>query len=105
MDPALTSEQDRTPNVVLKAIADAIPVVTTGVDGVPEIRTNKCRILIELSGFSELVSVTSKPKQVPGLRHYMSKNGQDYVANNHSFKDLPKRLVDIYSKALGDGQK
>lgn len=101
----LTSEHEGTPNVVLEAMAHGIPVVATRVGGVPEILSDKCGILVDPADFEELVAATTKLILDPDLRRDMGRNGQDYVASNHSFKYLQKRLVGIYSKVLRDEQK
>lgn len=96
----LTSEHEGMPNVVLEAMTFGIPVVATRVGGVPEILSENSGILVDASDFNGLVDATKKLILNPELRRNLGRHGRDYVAKNHSFEYLQKRLVEIYQKLL-----
>jgi glycosyltransferase involved in cell wall biosynthesis len=97
----LTSEYEGTPNVVLEAMAHGIPVLATGVGGVPELLSNNNGALVDASDFEALVQETEKLIMDPERRRNYILNGRSYIRENHSFNCLRKQLTEIYRRQLG----
>ena len=86
----MTSEAEGTPNVLLEAMASALPVVSTAVGGVPEIiRDGRNGFLVGASDEPGLSAVVERLVQDPALRLAMGQQARAYVLANHSLERLP----------------
>jgi glycosyltransferase involved in cell wall biosynthesis len=94
----LTSDYEGTPNVILEAMAHALPVIATKVGGTPEILNAKCGILVEPDDESGLVKAAVKLIENPDLRSNLGVEGFRYIKNNHSLDALTDNLTEIYAK-------
>lgn len=92
----LTSDYEGTPNVILEAMAHALPVIATKVGGTPEILNKKCGILVEPDDELSLVKAASNLIENPKLRLSLGVEGFQYIKNNHSLDNLANHLTDIY---------
>jgi len=96
----LTSDYEGTPNVVLEAMAHALPVIATKVGGTPEIVNEKNGFLAEPNDEAGLVKAASMLIENPELRSGMGLEGFQYIKNNHSVESLEKHLTEIYAKLI-----
>lgn len=97
----LTSKHEGTPNVVLEALSNSIPVVATSVGGVPEILNNKMGFVVDPMDFRGLLNATAELIVNRDIRTTLGTNGRQYVRENHSLTYLEERLSGIYSRLLG----
>ena len=97
----LTSDFEGTPNVLLEAMASALPVVATKVGGVPDIvQHGKTGVLLDREDEDGLVAslgelITDFPR-----RKEMGRCAREYVETHHSLSRLPAYLEGLYSLAL-----
>jgi glycosyltransferase involved in cell wall biosynthesis len=95
----LTSDYEGTPNVLLEAMANGIPVIATNVGGVPEIISDERGVLVQPDE-DELIKAATRLVEDTSLRENMGLNGQAYVRQFHSVENLQSRLFGIYQKVL-----
>jgi glycosyltransferase involved in cell wall biosynthesis len=81
-------------------MAYGLPVIATKVGGTPDILNEKRGILIEPDNEDELVNAASKLILNSELRTSLGFEGQRYVENNHSLKELQRQLINIYNKLV-----
>jgi glycosyltransferase involved in cell wall biosynthesis len=97
----LTSDHEGTPNVLLEAMASGLPVVASGVGGVPDIvRDGQTGFLVapdDVSGFAAALAGLVKN---PWLRKEMGASARAFVEEHHSLHRLPNYLVGLYQRAL-----
>lgn len=93
----LTSDYEGTPNVVLEAMAHALPVIATRVGGTPEILSEKCGILVEPEDETGLLKAASALVESPEERFRLGFEGFKYIQNNHSLENLTEHLTRIYA--------
>jgi len=98
----LTSAYEGTPNVLLEAMANGLPVVAASVGGVPEILDSDRGFLVDPLNFKELAESVSKLVNDPQLRARLGANGKRYVERNHSIHSLGQSLIEIYQKVLSN---
>jgi glycosyltransferase involved in cell wall biosynthesis len=92
----LTSDYEGTPNVVLEAMAHALPVIATNVGGTPEILNDKCGFLVEPDDESGLLDSAIALIENSELRSGLGSEGFQYIKNNHSLGNLRNHLTEIY---------
>ena len=95
-----TSKREGTSNVLLEAMAFAIPVIATNVGGTPEILNENCGVLVEPENEKELYEASKKLILDGQLRERLGRNGRKYVEDNHSVKNLELQLPKIYTDLL-----
>ena len=98
-----TSLREGTPNVVLEAMANGLPVVATRAGGTSELLRDGRGILVDMDDERELANAVSELIANAGLRDELSAKGKRYVANNHSISYLEKRLPEIYQRLIQNG--
>jgi glycosyltransferase involved in cell wall biosynthesis len=93
----LTSDWEGTPNVVLEAMASAMPVVATSVGGVPEIvRHADTGYLVDPADENAIVDAILTLADDDGSRVAMGRRARAYVEERHSVRRLPQVLRDLY---------
>lgn len=98
----LTSDHEGTPNVILEAMANGLPVVATKVGGVPGILNDRCGILVEPADIEGLIVATENLICSQKLRSELGIQGEEYVRKYHSISYLQDKLKGIYSGLLGN---
>jgi glycosyltransferase involved in cell wall biosynthesis len=97
----LTSDWEGTPNVVLEAMACALPVVSTNVGGVPEIiEHGETGFLFHPDDNAGMVSIIQELMNNQVLRKRIGRQARDYVVKNHSLTILPQSLTALYTTTL-----
>lgn len=97
----LTSDYEGTPNVLLEAMASALPVVATSVGGVPEIvQEGKNGFLVKPGDEDGLCGALGRLISDSEGRLEMGKAARKYVELNHSIDRLPSVLGSLYDLAL-----
>ena len=96
----LTSRYEGTPNVLLEAMANGVPIVATKVGGVPEVLTDECGILVDPHSLPSIVEAVVRLATEPRMREAMGSAGRAQVERNHSQTTLGPRLTGIYQRLL-----
>ena len=101
----LTSDHEGTPNVVMEAMASGLPVVATGVGGVPElVQHGTTGFLAEPTDEQGLAAAISKLLMDDALRREMSGRARALIAARHSLNSQPARLEALYRRVLQRGR-
>ena len=97
----LTSDWEGTPNVILEAMASGLPVVATGVGGVPEVvRHGETGFVVDPDDIDSLTDSVLRLICDSQLRMEMGCQARQYIMANHAPRHLPARLAKIYEVAL-----
>lgn len=97
----LTSDWEGTPNVVLEAMANGLPVIATHVGGLPEIvQEGTTGFLIPPGDVNMLVRRALQLLDDPAIRVRQGRCAREYVLRHHSPCVLPVRLQEIYDAVL-----
>lgn len=97
----LTSAWEGTPNVVLEAMASGLPVVATRVGGVSEIVSHgETGFLLDVGDEKAMVETLLQLIDDVQLRATIGNNARQYIRCNHSPKQLPAYLREIYELTL-----
>jgi glycosyltransferase involved in cell wall biosynthesis len=99
----LTSQHEGTPNVLLEAMATGLPVVATGVGGVPEIVQHaRTGFLAAEDRLDQLSTAIVELVRNPGRAVEIGARARAYIEETHSLQRLTAYLSDLYSLALRD---
>ena len=91
----LPSLEDQQPKVLLEAMSQGLPIVATGVGGIPSIiEDSKNGLLIPAGDPEAIVEATRKLKSDPGLRQRLRHAGIAY-ARNHTVEKETDRMLKI----------
>jgi glycosyltransferase involved in cell wall biosynthesis len=97
----LTSGYEGTPNVVLEAMACAVPVVSTRVGDVPDIITHGLTgYLADADDEEAMADGLGRLVDAPELRERIGRAGREFVTAYHSVQNLPQYLHSLYSGVL-----
>jgi glycosyltransferase involved in cell wall biosynthesis len=97
----LTSDWEGTPNVVLEAMASALPVVATRVGGVAELVTDgETGFLVEPEDASGAEAAVRRLVEDPALRRSMGASGRARILARHSPERLPAFLEELYRTVI-----
>jgi glycosyltransferase involved in cell wall biosynthesis len=97
----LTSAYEGTPNVVLEAMACALPVVSTRVGDVPDVITNaETGLLADPNDEDRLSDCLERLVHDPALRDRIGRAARQYVHSYHSVANLPGYLDSLYCGVL-----
>lgn len=100
----LASDHEGTPNVILEAMASAVAVVATAVDGVPALITSgQNGILAPPGGEDGLVNALLRLTEDPALRDRLGSAARTFVAANHSPSSILETLGRLYRAVAGFG--
>jgi glycosyltransferase involved in cell wall biosynthesis len=98
---ALTSDREGTPNVIMEAMACALPVVATKLGGVPDlVRHGETGFLFEPENTRDAVSALQRLADEPELAAEMGYRARSFVETDHSINGLSDRLTDLYRTVL-----
>ena len=101
----LTSDHEGTPNVLLEAMAAAVPVVATNVGGVPEIlKHGETGFLVPAEDLNAQVAALARLIRDADLRARMGAQARSYVQENHSVERLSVHLSSLYEAAFWRGR-
>lgn len=97
----LTSDYEGTPNVVLEAMASGLPVVATGVGGVPDIiQHGKNGFLVDRNDEEGAARAILRLINDRHLRRQLGICGRRAVEQNHSLDKLRELLAKLYGSLL-----
>jgi glycosyltransferase involved in cell wall biosynthesis len=99
---ALSSLWEGLPYVVLEAMANRVPVVSTAVDGVPEaVLEGKTGFLVPPGDSAALAGALSRLLAEPVAREEMGESGRRLVAEKFSLDAMVKGLLGVYGEVAG----
>jgi len=88
------------PNVVTRAMAHAVPVVTTNIGVFPEIVNNECGLTYPPGDINELVDRIRRIAGDREMAERMGQAGRRKALREYSSEAIYRKLMDIYSFAL-----
>ena len=97
----LTSDWEGTPNVILEAMATALPVVASNVGGVSDLVQDKQTGYLfppdkELIALEKVKTLVENPR----LRKGMGQRARQFVEQHYCWQRLPNYLNQLYAKSL-----
>lgn len=97
----LTSLFEGTPNVVLEAMANKLPVIATNVNGINEIMNDGQNGIVVPSGnasaiYNAINSVIDDPERL----QFIADNGYQYVCKNLSFESFSTNFIDYLNEVI-----
>lgn len=95
-----TSKREGTPNVILEAMANGLPIVATRAGGTRELLNDGRGILVDQGDDAQLAEAVSSLISDSNLRDKLGRVGRDYVEQHHSVGYLEKRLPEIYERLI-----
>lgn len=101
----LTSDWEGTPNVIMEAMATALPVVATNVGGVPNLIDDGINgYLFSPDNESNIVEALVRLVNDSDLRSRVGQHAHNFISFRHSLAQLPANLVELYDKSLSSYQ-
>jgi glycosyltransferase involved in cell wall biosynthesis len=98
----LPSRSEGSPNVLLEAMAAGVPVVSTGVGGVPEIvRHGESALLVKAGDTRAMAEAILRLLQDSGLARSLAQAASQAVSRNHTPEGYLRALVELYQEVLG----
>jgi len=105
--PSVTSEdgdQEGIPVVLMEALAQGLPVLSTQHAGIPElVQDGKSGFLVPERDVNALTERLEFLVQHQGLWPEMGRAGRDYVERHHDINKLNDQLVQLYQRLLDGG--
>jgi len=90
---------DNLPNVLLESLATGLPVVATGINGIPELIENGVTGLLvrpnNIEEFADAIKLLIDNKE---LRIKLSENGRKLVCRNFDVEKSLDKILDLYNK-------
>lgn len=100
---ALSSPEEGMPNVVLEAMAAALPVVATAVGGTPEVVVDQATGLLVPPGNSErLAGAIATMLAEPERMREMGREGMNRVGEHFTIETMIARTVRVYDELLSE---
>jgi glycosyltransferase involved in cell wall biosynthesis len=97
---ALSSYSEGTPNVLLEAMAAAVPVVATAVGGIPELASDgRHALLVPAADPVALANALSRILQAADLRHTLVQTAKEVVAG-HTPRSYFKAMREIFLETI-----
>ena len=98
----LPGDRDGLPNVLVEAMASGLPVVTTGVSGVPELVSHEANgLLVPPDDPAALADALARLHENRELAQRLAQAGRDTVREGFDGDVLAGRLADLFREALG----
>ena len=95
---AAGGDRDGIPNVVLEALSVGLPVVATGVSGIPEaVRDNETGLLVEPDDPEALADALERLLTDSSLARRLAENGVALVKDEFTLKVASARLVRLFA--------
>lgn len=102
---ALPSSFDNSPNVLLEAMACALPVVATRVGGVPRyVRDGENGLLVEPGQPAALAAALARVLEDAPLRRRLVAGGLEQVQNGRSWAASARKLLALYERLLREAR-
>ena len=93
---ASNDDRDGIPNVLLEAMANELPIISTPVSGIPEILQDEVTGLMSKPGDQEsLADAMSRLLRDPGLRMALGRRGREVVREHFDIHKNIGRLLDL----------
>jgi glycosyltransferase involved in cell wall biosynthesis len=97
----LTSDREGTPNVVMEAMACALPVVATNIGGIPDlVKEGKTGFLFDRADLARAIDALKRLASQPTLAADLGASSRSFIDRYHSLERLPAILAVLYEKAL-----
>lgn len=91
--------------VLLEAMAARLPVIATGVGGIPEVvREGETGLLVPPDNPESLAKAIQRLKQDEALRQQLGQRAQEWVERLHDIRYLPDRVMQVYEFLLAEGR-
>jgi glycosyltransferase involved in cell wall biosynthesis len=101
MDVAvLTSDSESLSNVILEAMAAALPVVAYRSGGNPELINKERGALVVMGNESEFAGEVLNLLTHPGLREELGRNGRQFAQQNFGLDKVRNRYQELYESLL-----
>jgi len=89
------------PNAIMEAMASGLPVVSTDVNGTPElVKNNKTGIVVRAGSVSELEQGIERLIQDKELRDRMGLKGRQYVEKEHNIVLENQKLLKLFEQLM-----
>ncbi|MBU0963443.1 glycosyltransferase family 4 protein [Patescibacteria group bacterium] len=94
----LPSNSEGVPRVILEAFSVAVPVIASGVGGVPDIVNNNNGILVPSGDRIELYKAMQKLANNTLLCQQLGENAARYVKTLPTWDELTDQIIEVYNK-------
>jgi glycosyltransferase involved in cell wall biosynthesis len=97
-------DRDGIPNVILEAMACALPVISTRVSGVPEVVVDgQTGILLETADPERIAAAVAGLLESPTVAEALGRNAADFVRREFDIRRNVVRLIELLSEAAPSG--
>lgn len=99
----LTSKKDALPNVILEAMANKIPIISTNAGGIPElVINNKTGILVEIGDYKSISkSIDNLYEMDTEEKYKLVESAYNHILNNFNLEKIIKITIeDLYNLGL-----
>src|SRR5207237_6913302 len=97
----LPSHSEGSPNVLLEAMAAALPIVATSVGGVPEmVESNESALLVPSNDSPALAAGITRLLTDTKLGHRLATNASALVASRYSPEEYVQSMAEIYLEVI-----
>jgi glycosyltransferase involved in cell wall biosynthesis len=101
---ALSSDFDNSPNVVLEAMASALPIVTTDVGGVREFVTDRGGAVVPPNDAAALAAALERYLSSPDAARDAGRHNRLRATTEFSWRSSALRLLDVYHRVIAARQ-
>ncbi len=97
-----SGDRDGIPNVLVEAMAMELPVISTGISGIPELIENRANgLLVPQKDAAALAQAIGELLRDPGTRHKFGRAARITVCRNFDARQNILALKDLFQAALG----